>query len=64
VTTDSRHGLPVAENLLDQHFKVYEPNKVWLSDITYIPTDEGWLYLAGHRTSLTERLWDTPWENA
>jgi transposase InsO family protein len=49
VTTDSRHGLPVAENLLDQHFKVYEPNKVWLSDITYIPTDEGWLYLAGHK---------------
>ncbi len=49
VTTDSRHGLPVAENLLDQQFKVYEPNKVWLSDITYIPTDEGWLYLAGHK---------------
>jgi putative transposase len=49
VTTDSRHGLPVTDNLLDQHFKVYEPNKVWLSDITYIPTDEGWLYLAGHK---------------
>jgi transposase InsO family protein len=48
VTTDSRHGLPVTENLLNQQFKVYEPNKVWLSDITYIPTDEGWLYLAGH----------------
>jgi transposase InsO family protein len=49
VTTDSRHKLPVADNLLNQQFKVYEPNKVWLSDITYIPTDEGWLYLAGHK---------------
>jgi len=49
VTTDSRHKLPVAENLLGQRFQVEEPNKVWLSDITYIPTDEGWLYLAGHK---------------
>jgi putative transposase len=48
-TTDSRHKLPVTENLLNQQFKVYEPNKVWLSDITYVPTDEGWLYLAGHK---------------
>ena len=56
VTTDSRHGLPVAENLLDQQFKVYEPNKVWLSDITYIPTDEGWLYLAGHKDMFTGEI--------
>ncbi len=49
MTTDSRHKLPVAENLLGQRFQVEEPNKVWLSDITYIPTDEGWLYLAGHK---------------
>jgi putative transposase len=49
VTTDSKHKLPVAENLLAQRFQVDEPNKVWLSDITYIPTDEGWLYLAGHK---------------
>ncbi len=48
-TTDSRHKLPVAENLLGQEFKVYAPNKVWVSDITYVPTDEGWLYLAGHK---------------
>nr|AID65740.1 putative integrase catalytic subunit [uncultured bacterium] len=48
-TTDSRHKLPVAENLLGQCFQVEKPNKVWLSDITYIPTDEGWLYLAGHK---------------
>ena len=48
-TTNSRHNLPVAENLLNQQFRVYEPNKVWVSDITYIPTEEGWLYLAGHK---------------
>ena len=48
-TTDSRHRLPVAENLLNQKFQVSEPNEVWGSDITYIPTDEGWLYLAGHK---------------
>jgi putative transposase len=49
VTTDSRHTLPVAENLLDQQFEAAMPNSVWVSDITYIPTDEGWLYLAGHK---------------
>jgi transposase InsO family protein len=48
-TTDSKHKLPVANNLLDQQFKVDEPNRVWVSDITYVPTDEGWLYLAGHK---------------
>ena len=49
VTTDSNHSLPIAENLLGQQFKVYEPNKVWVSDITYVPTDEGWLYVAAHK---------------
>jgi transposase InsO family protein len=48
-TTDSRHTLPVADNLLDQRFEVFRPNTAWVSDITYIPTDEGWLYLAGHK---------------
>jgi putative transposase len=48
-TTDSKHKLPVAQNLLGQEFKVYAPDKVWVSDITYVPTDEGWLYLAGHK---------------
>ncbi len=48
-TTNSKHKMPVAENLLKQEFKVYEPDKVWVSDITYVPTDEGWLYLAGHK---------------
>jgi len=48
-TTDSKHSLPIAENLLDQQFTVTAPNKVWVSDITYVPTDEGWLYVAGHK---------------
>jgi putative transposase len=46
-TTDSNHSLPVAPNLLDRQFSVTAPNKVWVTDITYIATDEGWLYLAG-----------------
>ena len=46
VTTDSKHGLPVAENLLDRNFTPRAPNQVWTSDITYLWTDEGWLYLA------------------
>jgi putative transposase len=45
-TTDSRHSEPVADNILDRGFKVGEPNRVWVSDITYVWTDEGWLYLA------------------
>jgi putative transposase len=49
VTTDSKHALPVAENLLNQQFEAATPNCVWVSDITYIPTNEGWLYLAGHK---------------
>lgn len=48
-TTDSDHKLPVADNLLGQKFEATAPNQVWVSDITYIPTDEGWLYLAGHK---------------
>ena len=46
VTTDSRHGLPIAPNLLDRQFTVSEPDKVWVGDITYVATDEGWLFLA------------------
>jgi len=45
-TTNSKHTLPVAENLLNQHFVADKPNTIWISDITYIPTMEGWLYLA------------------
>ena len=47
VTTDSRHHLPIAPNLLDRQFAVSAPNRVWVTDITYVATDEGWLYLAG-----------------
>lgn len=46
-TTDSKHRLPVAPNLLERQFSVDHPNQVWLSDITYVWTAEGWLYLAG-----------------
>jgi transposase InsO family protein len=46
VTTDSKHSFPVAENLLDREFFSAGPNQVWASDITYIWTQEGWLYLA------------------
>ena len=45
-TTDSKHGLPVAPNLLDRNFAPGAPNQAWAADITYIWTDEGWLYLA------------------
>jgi len=45
-TTDSEHGYPVAANLLEQSFTAAKPNQVWTADITYIPTTEGWLYLA------------------
>jgi transposase InsO family protein len=55
-TTDSRHALPVAENLLNQQFEATEPNKVWVSDITYIPTEEGWLYLSGHKDLFTGEM--------
>ena len=56
VTTDSRHTLPVAENLLAQQFEASAPGQVWLSDITYIPTKEGWLYLACHKDMYTREI--------
>ena len=46
-TTNSKHILPVAENLLNQNFKAEKSNEKWVSDITYIWTEEDWLYLAG-----------------
>jgi putative transposase len=45
-TTDSRHDLPIAPNLLDRNFVAAAPNSVWLADITYVETEQGWLYLA------------------
>lgn len=55
-TTNSNHRLPVAENLLNQDFFTDAPNKVWVTDITYIPTAEGWLYLAGHKDLCTGEI--------
>ncbi len=55
-TTNSKHTLPVAENILGQQFKVTAPNKVWVSDITYVPTDEGWLYVAAHKDLFTSDI--------
>lgn len=46
VTTDSKHDLPIAPNLLNREFTVSQPDRVWVGDITYIATDEGWLFLA------------------
>ncbi len=52
-TTDSKHALPVAENVLAQTFAATRPNETWVTDITYIPTAEGWLYLAGIKDVFT-----------
>jgi putative transposase len=45
VTTDSSHDLPIAPNLLERNFEMQESDEVWVSDITYIPTTQGWLFL-------------------
>lgn len=55
-TTNSQHSLPVAPNLLEQKFTETAPGKVWGTDITYIPTDEGWLYLAGVKDFGTKEI--------
>ena len=55
-TTDSNHALPVAANVLDRQFDPEEPNESWVADITYIPTREGWLYLAGVLDAFSRRL--------
>ena len=55
-TTNSNHDLPVMENLLNQTFAPTAPNQVWVTDITYIPTQEGWLYLAGVKDVFTCEL--------
>lgn len=46
VTTDSNHNLPVAENILNRNFLANSPNQKWCRDISYIWTNEGWMYLA------------------
>lgn len=55
-TTDSNHGLPIAPNILDQNFACETPNIVWLADISYLPTEEGFLYLAGMKDLCTKKI--------
>lgn len=73
ITTDSRHAHAISPNLLDRNFEVLVPDTVWLADISYIPTDEGWLYLAAVKDlatmeivgwSMSERLKSTLCEDA
>jgi len=56
VTTDSKHDFPVAKNLLNQKFEVRAPNKVWVGDISYVSTGEGWLYIAGLKDIFTKEI--------
>ena len=55
-TTNSRHSHPVAPNLLNRNFQVSKPNTVWVGDITYIPTGQGWLYLAIVKDLCTKKV--------
>jgi transposase InsO family protein len=55
-TTDSRHDLPIAPNLLQRNFTAAAPNRIWLADITYIETDQGWLYLAAVMDLYSRRI--------
>jgi putative transposase len=55
-TTDSKHDFPIAENRLEQIFTAEAPNRVWLADITYVPTREGWLYLAAVEDLYSRRV--------
>ena len=56
VTTNSRHTLPLAENLLNREFVQEKPDRVWLADITFIWTSEGWLYLAAVLDTYSRRV--------
>ena len=55
-TTNSNHRLPVAPNLLEQNFDSTRPNETWVTDITYVATDERWLYLSGVKDQHTCEL--------
>jgi putative transposase len=55
VTTDSNHQLPVVPNLLARNFTASAPNQVWVADISYVSTAEGWLYLAGIKEPIVRR---------
>ncbi|WP_084721547.1 IS3 family transposase [Skermanella aerolata] len=56
ITTDSRHGYGIAPNLLQRVLDADHPNTIWLADITYIATDEGWLYLAAVKDMATREI--------
>lgn len=55
-TTNSRHTFPVARNVLNQTFVANRPNQTWMVDITYVPTQEGWLYLASVEDLYTRKI--------
>lgn len=55
-TTDSGHGLPVADNVLARRFTAAQPPATWMADITYVATDEGWLYLASLEDLATRQI--------
>ncbi|MCE8430612.1 IS3 family transposase [Rhodovulum sulfidophilum] len=55
-TTDSRHALGIAPNLLRRNFHAEEPDRIWLADISYVPTDEGWLSLAAVKDMATMEI--------
>ncbi len=60
ITTDSKHDYPVAPNILNREFQAEKPNQKWVADITYISTEEGWLYVAGVLDLFSRRIvgWD------
>ena len=55
-TTNSKHSYPIAPNLLNRHFSTAKPNTVWVGDITYIPTGEGWIYTAIVKDLCTKKI--------
>ena len=55
-TTDSRHDSPIAPNVLERAFQTEAPNRVWVTDVTYVPTAEGWLYLAAILDLFSRRI--------
>lgn len=56
VTTNSKHTLPAHDNVLNQQFVAQSPNEVWMADITYVPTQEGWLYVASIMDLFTRKI--------
>jgi putative transposase len=60
IATNSKHDFPIAPNVLNRDFRATQPNQKWVADITYIPTEEGWLYLAGVLDLFSRKIvgWD------